>query len=101
MCLKSYPFSLITLFAGVSHRGTANRFSLNGPNCIKSILHFFKKKKNVGVPTAVQWVKSLTAVAQVAVEAQVQSLAWRSGLKDPAFPQLHQPGNMPTLQVQP
>ena len=31
----------------------------------------------------VQWVKNLTAVAQVAVEAQVQSPAQCSGLKDP------------------
>ena len=31
----------------------------------------------------VQWVKNPTLVAQVAVEAQVRSLAWHSGLKDP------------------
>ena len=30
-----------------------------------------------------QWVKNLTAVAWVTVEAQVRSLAWHSGLKDP------------------
>ena len=30
-----------------------------------------------------QWVKNLTAAAQVSAEAQVQSLAWHSGLKDP------------------
>ena len=35
-----------------------------------------------------QWVKNLTAMAQVAVEAQVQVLALHSGLKDPALPQL-------------
>ena len=31
-----------------------------------------------------QWVKNLTAVAQVAAEAQVKSPAQCSGLKDPA-----------------
>ena len=31
-----------------------------------------------GVPTMVQWVKNTTAVAQVAAEGQVQSLAWCS-----------------------
>ena len=34
-----------------------------------------------------QWVKNLTAAAQVAAEAHVQSLAWCGGLKDPALPQ--------------
>ena len=34
-----------------------------------------------------QWVKNLTAAAQVAPEAHVQSLAWCCGLKDPALPQ--------------
>ena len=37
-----------------------------------------------GVPAVVQQVKNLTAVAWVAAETQVQSLAWHSGLKDPA-----------------
>ena len=36
----------------------------------------------------VQQVKNLTAMAQVAVEAQVQSLARCSGLKDLTLPQL-------------
>ena len=36
----------------------------------------------------VQGVKNTTAVARVAVEVQVQSLAWRSGLKDPKLLQL-------------
>ena len=35
-----------------------------------------------------QWVKDLTAVAQVTEEAQVWSPAQHSGLKDPALPQL-------------
>ena len=35
-----------------------------------------------GVPTTVPWVKNTTAVAQVAAEGQVQSLAWCSALKD-------------------
>ena len=32
-----------------------------------------------------QWVKTLTAAAWVSVEVRVQSLAWCSGLKDPAL----------------
>ena len=40
----------------------------------------------MGVPTVAQWIKNLTAAAQVAVEAQVQSPAQHSGLKDPAWP---------------
>ena len=34
------------------------------------------------------WVKNFTAVAQVATEVQVQSLAWCSGLKELALLQL-------------
>ena len=36
----------------------------------------------------VQWVKNLTAAAQVTVEAQVRSLAWCSGLANPVLLQL-------------
>ena len=36
----------------------------------------------------VQWVKNPTAVAWVAAEPWIQSLAWPSGLKDPASLQL-------------
>ena len=36
----------------------------------------------------VQWVKKLTEVACIAVEARVQSLAQCSGLKDQVLPQL-------------
>ena len=32
-----------------------------------------------------QWVKHLPAAAQVTVEGQGPSLAWHSGLKDPAL----------------
>ena len=35
-----------------------------------------------------QWVKNLTAAAQVTAEAQVQFPAQCRGLKDPALPQL-------------
>ena len=35
-----------------------------------------------------QWVKNLTIAAWVATEAQVESLAWYSGLKDPMLLQL-------------
>ena len=38
-----------------------------------------------GVPTVAQWVKNLDTVAQVAAEAQVQSLVLSSKLKDPAL----------------
>ena len=38
-----------------------------------------KKKESTGVPTVAQWVKNPTAVAQVG------SLAWHSGLKDPGL----------------
>ena len=34
------------------------------------------------------WVKDLTAVARVAVEAWIRSPTQHSGLKDPALPQL-------------
>ena len=42
----------------------------------------------VGVPAVAQRVKNPTAAALVAAEVQVQSPAPRSGLKDPASPQL-------------
>lgn len=37
--------------------------------------------RSLGVPAVTQWVKNLTAAAQVAVEARVQSPAQRSELK--------------------
>ena len=37
----------------------------------------------LGVPVVAQWVKNLTAAAQVAEEVQVQSLARLRGLKNP------------------
>ena len=40
------------------------------------------------VPTLVQWVKNLTAVAWVAGELPVRSPAHCNGLKDPGLPQL-------------
>jgi len=42
-----------------------------------------RRRKNIKtrVPTAVQWVKNLTAVAQITVEGQVQPLAQHRGLK--------------------
>ena len=36
------------------------------------------------VPAVAQWVKNLTAVAQLIAEVRVSSLAQCSGLKDPA-----------------
>ena len=39
-----------------------------------------KERKQLGVLAVAQWVKNMTAVAQVAVEVQVQSLAWGSRL---------------------
>ena len=58
-----------------------------------------KEKKKVvrRVPTMMQWVKNLTAAAQVAVEMQIQFPVWCSGLKDTVLPkvghklQLHLP----------
>ena len=38
-------------------------------------------KLSLGVPTVAQWVKNLTAAAQVAEEVQVQSLAWAQWVK--------------------
>ena len=43
----------------------------------------FNKISSQGVPAVVQWIKNPTAVAQVAVEAQVQSPAWHNGFKGP------------------
>lgn len=54
------------------------------------------RNKPVGILTVAQWVKNPTAVAQVAVEAQVGSLAQHSGLIDPVSLQLRWrpwPGN--------
>ena len=59
-----------------------------------------------------QCVKNLTAAALVSEKAQVRSLAWCSGLKDPVLPQLQRrlkpglgfiprPGNFHVLQVGP
>ena len=41
-----------------------------------------------GVLAVAQWVKNPTAAAQVAVEVQVRTPAWCSGLKDLALPHL-------------
>lgn len=43
---------------------------------------FHLKKINLGVPTMAQWVENLTAVAWIALEIQVQSLAQYNELKD-------------------
>ena len=40
---------------------------------VSEVTGWRRKKENTGVPTAVQWVKNLTAVSRVAVEAWVQS----------------------------
>ena len=53
-----------------------------------------------------QWVKDSTAVAWVAMEVRVQSLAHCSRLKDPAMTKLWfrsdpWPGNLHMLQMQP
>ena len=45
-------------------------------------------RRQGGVPTVVQWVKNLTAVVQVAVEAQVLTLTGCRGLKALVLPQL-------------
>ena len=46
------------------------------------------KKQIHRVPAMGQWIKNLTAAAQVPAEARVQSPAWHSGLKDSALLQL-------------
>ena len=43
------------------------------------------KHVSTGVPAMVQWVKNPTAAAWVTAEVRVQSLGWRSRLKDPAL----------------
>ena len=59
---------------------------------------------STGVPAVAQWVKNLTTVARVTAEAQVQSLAQHSGLRDLALLQLQLrfdpwPRNFHMLQV--
>ena len=54
----------------------------------------------------VQWVENPAAATRLAAKAQVQSLAWHSGLKDLAWLQLQlrfnpQPRNFYKPQVQP
>ena len=46
---------------------------------------FFFLNPYCGVPAVTRWVKNPTAVAWVAAELQICSLAQRSGLKDPAL----------------
>ena len=53
-------------------------------------MYFTKIKTYFGVPAVVQWVKNTTAVAQVTVWSQVQSLTQRNRLKDPTLLQLWQ-----------
>ena len=76
------------------------------------LITIFQRPFNLGVPALAQCVKNPNAVAQVAMEAQVQSSARGSGLKDLALPQLHPrlhlrlrfnpwPGNFHVPQVQP
>ena len=43
------------------------------------------EKMGLRIPAVVQWVKNPIAVAWVAMEVQVQSLARHSELKDPAL----------------
>ena len=59
-------------------------FSLSLPQAILGTYLNYKNNEAYGVPAVAQWVKDLTEVAQVAAEAQVQSRAQRSGLKEPA-----------------
>ena len=52
------------------------------------VYKMYIRKFMLGVHLVAQWVQNPTAAAGVTVEALVQSLAWCSGLKDPAFSQL-------------
>ena len=45
-------------------------------------------EKEIGVPAVVQWVKNMTVMSQVTLEAQVQSQAGQRGLKNLALPHL-------------
>ena len=56
---------------------------------------FYIIKAITGIPTIAERVENLTAVALVAVEVLVPSLAWCSGLKDPALPQLRHRSQLP------
>ena len=56
---------------------------------MKVLINLIHKNGFGGVPAVAQWVKNVTAVAQVAVEMSVASLAWLSGLKDLALMWLH------------
>ena len=60
------------------------------PQCSQKINKYkiIRRKNEFGVPAVVQWVKNLTAVAQVTEEVWVQSPTWHSVLKDPELPQL-------------
>ena len=49
--------------------------------CICNGILLSHKNNGIGVPVLVQWVKNLTAMPQVAAEAQVGSLAWCSELR--------------------
>ena len=44
-----------------------------------TLFHFLTKEYTLGVPTVAKWVKNMTAVAGVAAEARVQSLAYTVG----------------------
>ena len=47
-----------------------------------------QKNHALGVPTMARWIKNPATVAWITVEVWVWPLAWNSGLKDPALPQL-------------
>ena len=51
---------------------------------------FVTKIRSFRAPTVVQWVKNLTAAAQVIAETRVQSSTQCSGLKVPALSQVRQ-----------
>ena len=60
-----------------NYQGNANRNYKDMP----PHTHQMPLKKQTGVPAVVQWVKNLTAAAQVTAEVWVLSPAWCSGLR--------------------
>ena len=65
------------------------RLSNISPSVFPTTEYFAAFKKNeLGVPIVVQWIKNLTAMAWISAEAQVQSPAQYSGLKDLVLPRV-------------
>ena len=62
----------------VSYKITSLKFHISLPNILFIKIY-------IRLPTVAEWVKNLTAVAQVTVKEQIQFQAWYSWLKDPSL----------------